>query len=172
MEQDNTLVNRVASSGLITIDLGDFFPENEVMSFELSPYLYKGMVLKEKDFRESITHLDCAKFKNQIVAVYCNADALIPMWAYMLVAAKLKDIATKVYYGNTTEAEHQYVIEKINQINPETYKNTRVVVKGCGNKTVPEAAFLAISQKLLPLVKSLMYGEACSSVPIYKNKQK
>ena len=168
MAQDNTLVNRVAQSGIITLDLADFFPKEEIVEFDISPFLFQGIVLKEKDFRAYLDNHNYTPFSGKLVAVYCSTDALIPMWAYMLVAAKLVNIAHNIYFGNKQQTEQNYLLEQINLIDPALYNNVRVVVKGCGDRIIPEAAFLAISKKLLPSVKSLMYGEPCSMVPVYK----
>lgn len=164
--------NKVAESGLITIDLEKYYPALEPLPFDLKNFLFMEMLLKEKDFRESLDQHDWHQYENRDVAVYCSTDAIVPMWAYMLVASKLSGIARSIISGNPEEAFKQIFIENIRQVNAGTFEGKRVVVKGCGEKPIPEYAYAAISIKLLPVVKSLMYGEPCSTVPVYKRKEK
>ena len=164
--------NKVAESGLITIDLEKYYPSAEPMPFDLKNFLFMEMLLKEKDFRESLDHHDWSQYENRDVAVYCSTDAIVPMWAYMLVVSKLSGIARSIISGTPEEAFKQIFIENIKEVNTAAFEGKRVVVKGCGDKPVPEYAYAAISIKLLPVVKSLMYGEPCSTVPVYKRKEK
>jgi hypothetical protein len=164
--------NKVAESGLITIDLEKYYPASEPLPFDLKNFLFMEMLLKEKDFREALDQHDWRQYENRDVAVYCSTDAIVPMWAYMLVASKLSGIASSIISGNPEEAFKQIFIENIRQVNAATFEGKRVVVKGCGEKPIPEYAYAAISIKLLPVVKSLMYGEPCSTVPVYKRKEK
>ena len=128
------------------------------------------MLLKEKEFREALDQHDWTQYNNKDVAVYCSTDAIVPMWAYMLVASKLSGIAKSIISGTPEEAFKQLFIENIKQVNTATFEGKRVVVKGCGDKPVPDYAYAAISIVLLPVVKSLMYGEPCSTVPVFKRK--
>lgn len=162
--------NKVAESGLITIDLEKYYPEQQPLSFDLKDFLFMEMLLKEKDFREALDQHDWSAYEGRDVAVYCSTDAIVPMWAYMLVASKLSGIAGSVISGTPDEAFKQIFIQNIRQVDPVVYEAKRVVVKGCGDKPIPEYAYTAISTKLLPVVKSLMYGEPCSTVPVYKRK--
>jgi hypothetical protein len=163
-------VNKVAESGIITIDLATYMPKQEIVSFDLKDYLFMGLILKEKDYREALKNLDVAQFKNKIVAVHCSADAIIPQWAYMLAASRLYGHAHSIAYGNVAYVREQLTATAIAAIEVTEYTDTRIVVKGCGDDTMTASAYLNIANKLLPVVKSLMYGEPCSTVPIYKKK--
>lgn len=165
------LVNKVAESGIITLDLEKFYPSQELMELDLKDFLFMEMLLKEKDFREKLEAADWIQYNGKIVAVHCSTDAIIPMWAYMLVSSKLKGVASEVYFGNKSTAIEKAIEKNILSINEEEYKDKRVVVKGCGDIEIPSSAYLMISQKLIPVVKSLMYGEPCSTVPVYKQKK-
>lgn len=165
------LVNKVAESGIITLDLEKFYPSQELMELDLKDFLFMEMLLKEKDFREKLEAADWIQYNGKIVAVHCSTDAIIPMWAYMLVSSKLKGVASEVYFGNKSTAIEKAMEKNILSIHEEEYKDKRVVVKGCGDIEIPSSAYLMISQKLIPVVKSLMYGEPCSTVPVYKQKK-
>lgn len=165
------LVNKVAESCIITLDLEKFYPSQELMELDLKDFLFMEMLLKEKDFREKLEAADWIQYNSKIVAVHCSTDAIIPMWAYMLVSSKLKGVASEVYFGNKSTAIEKAIEKNILSINEEEYKDKRVVVKGCGDIEIPSSAYLMISQKLIPVVKSLMYGEPCSTVPVYKQKK-
>jgi hypothetical protein len=162
--------NKVAESGLITIDLEQYYPDHQPLAFDLKNFLFMEMLLREKDFREALDQHDWNQYRDHDVAVYCSTDAIVPMWAYMLVASKLSGIARSIISGTPEEAFKQVFIQNIRQIDADAYEGKRVVVKGCGDKPVPEYAYAEISIKLLPVVKSLMYGEPCSTVPVFKRK--
>lgn len=164
-------VNKVAESGIITLDLEKFYPSQELMELDLKDFLFMEMLLKEKDFREKLEAADWIQYNGKIVAVHCSTDAIIPMWAYMLVSSKLKGVASEVYFGNKSTAIEKAMEKNILSVDEEEYKDKRVVVKGCGDIEIPSSAYLMISQKLIPVVKSLMYGEPCSTVPVYKQKK-
>lgn len=166
----DTIQNRVADSGLITLDPASFLPKQEVVPFDLKDYLFMGAILKEKDFREAMTSLDPTTFTGKPVAVYCSADAIIPMWAYMLVSSKLTPVASLVYAGTPDELRKKIFLDNLDAINAADFTDQRVVVKGCGDEPIGEWAYLEITRRLQPVVKSLMYGEACSAVPVYKRK--
>lgn len=168
MIQQTPLINRVAESGLTTLDLADLLPKQPVVAFDMKPLLVQGMVLMEKPFREHLKQTDWLQYQGQIVAVYCSADALIPKWAYMLLASYLQPVVAQVVYGSVTDAENALLLKAIAIIDAEQYNGARLVIKGCGDRDIPAEAYLAISTQLLPVVKSLMYGEPCSTVPIYK----
>lgn len=165
------LVNKVAESGIITLDLEKFYPRQEVVELDVKDFLFMETLLKEKDFREKLEAADWIQYNGKIVAVHCSTDAIIPMWAYMLVSSKLKGVASEVYFGNKSTAIEKAIEKNILSIHEEEYKDKRVVVKGCGDIEIPSSAYLMISQKLIPVVKSLMYGEPCSTVPVYKQKK-
>ena len=168
--EEGTLINKVSESALTTLDLEDYYPKEEVLCFDLKDYLFMELILKEKDFREALKNLDTSPFAGKYVAVTCSNDAIIPMWAYMLIASYLQPVAKSVFFGNTDEVKQQLLVENISRIPFEEYRNKRVVIKGCGELPVGEAAYLSITKFLRPVVKSIMYGEPCSTVPIYKSK--
>ncbi len=162
------LVNKVAQSGLLTVDLEDYYPKGKRMQIDLALQLFMGQILKEKDFRLWIKNEDWAKYNNCYVAVNCSADAVIPIWAYMLVTAALQPYAKKVAMGNLENLETVVYTEIIQNLDVSEFEGKRVIVKGCGKLPVPDAAYVLISNKLLPVVQSLMFGEACSTVPLFK----
>ena len=163
-----TIVNRVAESSLTTVDLETFYPSGELMVFDLKDYLFMGLILKEKDFREALKNLEWQTFAGKIVTVTCSADAVIPMWAYMLVASNLQVVASDVVFGTRQQAIEEVIIKNLRALDLQEFANQRVVVKGCGEKKIGERVYLEIAKLLRPVVKSIMYGEPCSTVPIYK----
>ena len=165
-----TFINKVAESGIISLDLEEFYPKEEILDFDLKEYLFMGLILKEKDFRNVLQSFNWEIFQNKYVAVNCSADAIIPMWAYMLVASYLQPIALDIVYGDKKTLINTIFIKKIGELNVEIYTDKRVVVKGCGDLQIPETAYLEITKKLRPYTKSIMSGEPCSTVPIFKMK--
>jgi hypothetical protein len=164
------IINKVASSALVSLDLEEYYPKEEVMGFDLKPLLFMELILKEKEFRQSLLETDWQKFSGKIVAVYCSTDAIIPIWAYMLVASYLQPLAADVIFGTEEKAREAVLIKNIASINVTTFQDQRVVVKGCGELPIGESAYLEITKALRPVVKSIMYGEPCSTVPIFKKK--
>jgi hypothetical protein len=162
--------NKVAESGLITLDLEGFIPQNELVVFDLKHFLYMELILKEKDFRTMLDQHQWDQYQNKWVAINCSVDAIIPMWAYMLVVSKLSGIASYIHVGDKLSAQKNAIIENIIKLDAEIYRDKRVVVKGCGDKEIAEYAYVEISKKLIPVVKSLMYGEPCSTIPVFKKK--
>jgi hypothetical protein len=162
------IINKVSQSALITLDLETFFPSENIQIFDLKPFLFMELILKEKDFRAALTTADWSEYKDKIVGVFCSADAVIPVWAYMLVTSYLQPFAKEVIMGSEIEVLRQLMTKKIHAINPEEYADKRVVIKGCGDRPVGDFAYLEITKLLRPVVKSIMYGEPCSTVPIYK----
>lgn len=168
---DTILVNRVDQSGLITLDLADLLPdESKIASFDLKDHLVQGMVLMEKPFRSALKETDWTQYEGLNVAVFCSADALVPKWAYMLIATYLAPVAQKVYFGDKEAVSEQLLLKNVHNLDTNNYVDARVVVKGCGDRDIPSCAYMAISEKLLPVVKSMMYGEPCSTVPVYKKR--
>jgi hypothetical protein len=165
---DAPIVNRVSESGIITLDLGMFLPAEAPVAFDLAEHLYMGMILREKDFREAMAGWEWTRYQDRYVAVHCSADAIIPSWAYMLVASRLSGIARDVYLGTPVEMEKHLVVRSIDAMDLAPYVDHRVVVKGCGDRETGAYAFLEVTRKLRPVVRSLMYGEPCSTVPVYK----
>jgi hypothetical protein len=166
----DTIINKVAESGLVTLDLETLYPTGEVLDFDLKDYLFMGLILKEKDFRESLNATDWNQFSNKNTAIHCSADAIIPLWAYMLVSSHLQPVAKSVFSGTPEQFRKQEFIQNIRHLDTSPYEDKRVVVKGCGDMEIGEYAFVEITNKLRPVVKSLMYGEPCSTVPVYKKK--
>lgn len=166
----DTIINRVSESLLTTIDLEEFYPKEATVVFDMKDHLFMGLILKEKDFREALKNLDLEPYRDKNVALTCTADAIIPMWAYMLAASYLEPVAKNVVFGNEDFLHKTLFLKNINAINAADYQDKRVVIKGCGELPVSEAAYVAITSLLRPVVKSIMYGEPCSTVPIYKKK--
>jgi len=164
----DVFVNKVAESGIITINLEDFLHKEEVVVFDMKEYLFMGLVLKEKEFREAIKQLDVSPFKNKMVTLTCTTDAIVPVWAYMLAASILKPVAKEIFFGLPEEAELKILLANIKALDESQYFDQRIVIKGCGEKSIPEAAYVEITQKLRPVAKSIMYGEPCSTVPVFK----
>lgn len=164
------IVNRVASSKLITFDLEDFYPAGERVLFDIKDWLLEGFVLREKDFREAAKEHDWSVYQDKNVALTCSTDAIIPGWAYMLLTTHLNPYARKVVVGDLETLETVLYAEVIQRMDVSEFADKPVIVKGCSNKPVPQNAYIQIIEKLQPVVKSLMYGEACSSVPLYKKK--
>ncbi|WP_276479517.1 DUF2480 family protein [Paraflavitalea pollutisoli] len=164
------IVNKIAASGLITLDLEEYYPKEEISVFDLQPHLFMGMILKEKDFRATLQQYDWSVYQDKIVAVTCSADAIIPMWAYMLVATYLQPVSKDIVFGDEKTARQQIFLRNISAIPTDAFMDQRIVVKGCGDIPIGEFAYLEITRKLRPVAKSIMYGEPCSTVPIYKKK--
>lgn len=167
---EEVIRNKVAESGIITLNLEDFYPSEAVVEFDIKDYLFMEMILKEKDFREALKQKDWQSYAGKIVAVTCSADAIVPLWAYMLVMSYLQPVVHFAAAGTTEEVTGRLLLQNINTINITEYQDKRVVIKGCGDIGIGEQAYAEITRVLLPVVKSLMYGEPCSTVPVYKKK--
>lgn len=162
------LINRVAESGIITIDPSTFIPMGETIVFDLKDHLFMGLILKEKDFREALKKMDWGLYRGKNVAVTCSADAIIPVWAYMLVASNLQPIAREIVMGDEKELQRQLFLKNLSRLNVEEFEDKRVVIKGCGDTPIGDFVYMELAKLLRPVVKSLMYGEPCSTVPVYK----
>ena len=162
------LINRVAKSGIITINLEHFYPEQEIISFDLKSFLFMEMILKEKDFRASLKEIDWSEYSGKIVLVHCSANAIIPVWAYMLVSTYLEPVADTIYTGDQDSFLTHYYQKTVENLDITPYTEKRIVIKGCSDKPVPAGAYQALTKRLKPHVLSIMYGEPCSTVPIYK----
>jgi hypothetical protein len=168
---EEIIINKVSESLLVTLDLEEFYPKEDTIAlFDIKDYLFMGLILKEKDFREALKNLNLEKYTNKLVAVTCSADAVIPMWAYMLVSTYLQPVAKEVVFGNVEELKKQLLLKNISQLPVNDFLDKRVVIKGCGELPIGEAAYLEATNKLRPIAKSIMYGEPCSTVPIFKKK--
>lgn len=162
--------NKIANSGLITIDLEDLYPKGERVSYDIAQNLWQGLALKEKDFREFIKTNDWSFYQDKYVAIHCSTDAIIPTWAFMLLSTALQPYTKKIIFGSLEELENNLFSEVISNIKAEDYVDARVIIKGCSNLPVPTSAYVELTNKLMPVVKSLMFGEPCSTVPLYKKK--
>ncbi len=169
---EKEIINRVEKSGIITIDLEEFYHQGDRVLFDIKEHLFQGLILKEKDFREFIKNEDWSAYTDTYVALICSEDAIVPTWAYMLLATQLAPFVKKVVFGDLETLETVLYNEILNALNMEAYKEARVVIKGCGDLQVPKAAYVEITRLLLPVAKSIMYGEACSMVPLYKQPKK
>jgi hypothetical protein len=166
---EETIVNKIANSNLSTLDLEEYYTPGVRAVIDIKDQLFKGLILKEKDFREYVKTTDWAKYKDQFVAVYCSTDAVIPTWAYMLISSRLQPFAKRIVFGNLEALENVLYLEALAKIDPAAYQDTRLIIKGCGNLPVPAGAYLEITRILSPVVKSIMFGEPCSTVPVLKN---
>ncbi|MGB5419366.1 DUF2480 family protein [Algibacter sp.] len=164
------IINRVANSKLVTIDLEDYYPKGQRVLFDIKDWLYEGFVLREKDFRAQVAAFDWSQYQNHYVALTCSSDAIIPGWAYMLLSIQLEPYVKKVIVGDLEILETSIYQDIINNLDISDFKDQPIIIKGCSNKPVPQNAYIMLSNKLQPYAKSIMYGEACSSVPLYKKK--
>lgn len=162
------IINKVAESGLITLDLEQYFPKGETAVFDLKDYLFMGMILKEKDYREALKAKDWSVYKDKNVALVCTADAIIPVWAWMLAATYLQPVAKELVMGDEKELHKTLFIKNLSAVNVNEFEDKRVVIKGCGETPIPDYVYMEITRLLRPVVKSIMYGEPCSTVPVYK----
>ncbi len=167
---DGPLQNRVAASSLATIDLEALYPKGEIAPFDLKDYLFMGLILKEKDFREALKALDWEQFRGKLLAVHCSADAIIPMWAYMLVGSYAASIAADIVLAAPENALEFFYQKQLAAFDIAPFAGKRIVVKGCSDKPVPASAYLEITRRLQPIAQSLMFGEPCSTVPVYKKR--
>ncbi|MFL5730010.1 MAG: DUF2480 family protein [Cytophagaceae bacterium] len=170
MENDE-IVNRVANSSLISLDLEDYYHKGERVVYDLAINLFQGLILKEKDFRDFVKHHDWTAYDGKNVAIVCTADAILPTWAYMLLISKLEPHANMVVAGDLADLEQALYQQAIAQIDFSKFKDARVVVKGCGKFPVPVFAYAELTRKLMPFAVSIMYGEPCSTVPVYKRSK-
>lgn len=168
--ETETIINKVAQSGLITFNLEDYYDKNERVIFDIKDCLFMGLILKEKDFREFVKTHDWEQYRNKNVAITCSADAIVPTWAYMLIASKLSGIANHYFFGDLNNLENSLFQKALSAIDIESFRDKKIVIKGCGNLPVPINAYVEISRLLLPVANSIMYGEPCSTVPVFKRK--
>lgn len=164
------IVNRVAQSTLITFNLEDYYPEGERRVLDIKKWLFEDLILKEKEFRAYVSEMDWSQFSDKYVAIHCSSDAIIPGWAYMLISSKLQPFAKKVVLGNLEDLESAIFQPIIENLDVSSFQGKPIIVKGCTNKPIPTNAYMWITSKLQTVAKSLMYGEACSAVPLYKQR--
>lgn len=164
------IVNRVANSKLVVVDLEDYYPKGNRVVFDIKDWLFEGIVLREKEFREQANTHDWSQYKDAYVALNCSTDAIIPAWAYMLLTIHIEPFARKVLIGDLEQLEASLYQTIIENLDTEQFKGKPIIIKGCSNKPVPANAYILLSQKLKPIAQSIMYGEACSAVPLFKKK--
>jgi len=169
-QNSEPIINRVAQSKLITFNLEDYYPQGKRVLFDISDWLYEGIILREKEFRVHTETHDWAQYRDAFVALYCSTDAIVPGWAYMLLTTKLQPFSKKTVQGTLEQLETSLYQSVLEHLDVTEFKDKSVIIKGCSNKPVPLNAYLLITERLRPIVKSLMYGEACSSVPLHKRK--
>ena len=170
MEIQENIINKVAQSGLVTLDPAQFYPKGERVIYDIKDNLFQGLILREKDFREFVKDHDWTQYTGKNVGITCSADAIVPAWAYMLLANRMAPYADEVVFGDTEVLETVLFIKGIEKLDAEQYRDQRLVIKGCGDVDVPVSAYVELTKKLTPVVKSLMFGEPCSTVPLYKRK--
>ena len=169
MDSTKPLVNKVAQKAIVNLDLEEYFPKpEEIFSIDLKDYLFKGLILREADFREAVKNTDWKQFEGKYVALFCSTQAIIPMWAYMILSAELAPFAKDIVSSAPDHASEIFLYRNLAKLNMEDFRNQRVIVKGCGDRKVPEAAYVQIAEQLAKVVRSIMFGEACSSVPVFK----
>jgi len=168
VQEQGPIINKIASSGILTLDLEEMYPQGERVVFDLGPLLWQGIALKEDDLRTFCKTHDWSQYTDKFVAVHCSADAIVPTWAFMLVATHLQPFAAFVTQGNAEHLERTVFTRFVLQLDVEPYRAMRVMLKGCSKLPVPLNAYVELSAKLLPVVKGLMFGEPCGAVPLYK----
>lgn len=168
---EREIVNRIARSPVVNIDLEDFYPRGKRVLLDIKDWLFEGIILKEKDFRNTVTNHDWSQYEGAYVALTCSEEAIIPSWAYLLLTTKLVPFAKKVVVGDLELLETTVFIEIINDMDISQYQNKPVIIKGCANKPIPPSAFSFLIERVQPVAKKIMYGEACSTVPLYKEKK-
>lgn len=169
---ENEIINKVAQSPLVTIDLEDFYVDGERVLYDLKNNLYEELILREKDFRQFLKTHDWSTYQNKHVAIHCSADAIVPTWAYMLLTIKLEPFAKTIVFGDLVQLEEELFKAKLRKINPSDYQGKKIVIKGCSKIQVPISIYVELTRSLKPFVSSIMYGEPCSTVPIYKEPKK
>ena len=168
MDSSDTIINRVAGSALVSIDLEDLYHPGKRVVYDIKDNLFEGIVLKEKDFRDFIRNHDWTQYSEKNIAITCSVDAIIPTWAYMLLVTKMEPYANMIVLGNLQDLENALFKEALDKLDIEAYRDRKVVIKGCSDKPVPEYAYVELTRKLRPLAASIMFGEPCSTVPVYK----
>ena len=164
------IINKIAKSGIISLDLTDYAPDFIILELDIKQFLLNGLILKEKDFRASLKKFNFKQYQNKVTAIFCSSDCIIPMWAFMLVASELNNITSEFYSGNKDSVFQKLFLKNIENINPIKFKDKKVIIKGCSQISIEEIFYITITKKLKNHVASLMFGEACSAVPIYKKK--
>lgn len=170
MDIQENIVNRVAQSGLISLDLAELYPQGERILYDIKDNLFHGLILREKDFREFVKTHDWSQYAGKHVAVTCTADAIVPTWAFMLLSSRIAPYAASIVFGDLAALETMLFHNALAQLDTERFRDERVVIKGCGDIEIPVSAYVEVTAKLIGIAKSVMYGEPCSTVPVYKRK--
>jgi hypothetical protein len=170
MDIQENIINKVAQSGLLTVDLANYAPKEDITVYDIKDNLFHGLILKEKDFRDFVKDHDWSNYQDKNMAITCSTDAIVPTWAYMILANKLAPYAKSVHFGTLEEVQQRLFLEEVAKIDYSQYRDQRVVVKGCGDIYIPESAFVLFTTQLSAVAKSIMYGEPCSTVPVFKRK--
>lgn len=170
MEIQENIVNRVAASGLVNIDPADYYPRGERVLYDLEQNLFQGLMLREKDFRAFLKEHDFSQYDGKYVAVTCSADAIVPTWAYMLLASHMQPYAKKVVFGTVETLDTILYLDALDQLDLEQFRDKRLIIKGCGDIPVPTAGYVELTSRLRNVAQSIMYGEACSTVPVFKRR--
>jgi hypothetical protein len=169
MDTIKPIVNKVAQKAIVNLDLEDYFPHpEEISSIDLKDFLFKGLILREAEFREAVNNTDWKRYEGKYVAIFCSTDAIIPMWAHMILSTELSPFAKDVAFSPPAHAAEIFLYRNLAKLNMDDFANQRVIVKGCGERQIPEAAYVQIAQQLSKVARSIMFGEACSSVPVFK----
>ncbi len=167
---EKEIINRVANSKLVVVDLEDYYPSGKRTVFDIKNWLFEELVLREKDFREKVNQHDWTQYQDNFIALTCTSDAIVPAWAFMLLTMRLQPYAKKVVIGSLEQLETSIYQDIIQNLDIHPFTDKPLIIKGCTNKPVPANAYIALSERLRPIAKSIMYGEACSSVPLFKRK--
>jgi hypothetical protein len=163
--------NRVADSEIQVFNLADLWDDRPVTEVDISAFLVEGLMLKEKEFRQGVKEHDWSQFEDEHVALYCSTDAIVPTWGYMLIASKLRDVAASTTFGRAEDLRREYYVRALEDVDWSAYEDRPVVIKGCGSDVVPEMAYVRATQKLQAVARKLMYGEPCSSVPLWRRPE-
>lgn len=164
----DTISNKVAESGLVTLDPAAYLPSGDTAVFDMKDHLFMGLILKEKDFRDTLKKMDWEQYRDKDVALTCSADAIVPVWAYMLVTANLQPIARNIIMGDIEQLQKQMFLNNISSIDISQFADQRIVIKGCGDIPIGDFAYMELTKILRPVARSIMYGEPCSTVPVFK----
>ncbi len=167
---EGEIVNKVANSALMVFDMEDLYPSNPRLELDIAQWLYEGFILREKDFRAELKDFDWTVYTDAYVALYCSTDAILPAWAFMLVTSYLQPVSKKVYLGDKKELERAIFQDLLEQVDYSIYEGKATIIKGCSKHDIPEEAYVLSTQKLMKHARSVMFGEACSAVPVFKKK--
>ncbi len=171
-DNDKEIINRVAASSLVTLDLEDYYVAGERAVIDIAGQLFEGLVLRERDFRSYIRSTDWSRYQDCFVAITCSQDAIIPTWAYMLLVSAVQPYARKVVFGTLDDLETRIFLDEFSKIDWNKFQNAKVVIKGCSKVNVPAAVYVEATNLLMPRASSIMFGEACSTVPVHKKSKK